>query len=473
MSEVADTQQRTVVQQLAALAHRVSTEGLPPELRDDVARRVLDLLGNSIAARHQTPAAAVTAVVRNWGGNAHATAIGTGGKFPAAAAALVNGTLAHSMDSDDTHLPSVLHPSASVIPAALAVAESTGATADRMLDAAGVGIEVAVRLGMGGFDEELGNSEFFERGQHATSICGAVGAAVAAAMVYGLDEEGISHAAGIAASMGSGLLEANRTGGTVKRAHCGWAAHAGVTAAELAQGGLTGPPTVVEGRFGFLYAFCGERADVDKVTDRLGEHWELPGIFFKPYPCNHFTHAGIDAALELRARGINPEQVDAIELGVPAPVLRTIAQPAEDKARPKSGYHAAFSGPYTVAAALCGGSGLGVGHADFTDTAAADEQRLALAAKVTCVADEKADSIYPYQFPAVLRVTTTDGAVHEVRIDVNRGGPGNPLSADELITKFELNAVHVLGESARDIATQALGLSRGGDLQALMERLRD
>jgi len=158
MSEAADTQQRTVVQQLAALAHRVSTEGLPPELRDDVARRVLDLLGNSIAARHQTPAAAVTAVVRNWGGNAHATAIGTGGKFPAAAAALVNGTLAHSMDSDDTHLPSVLHPSASVIPAALAVAESTGATADRMLDAAGVGIEVAVRLGMGGFDEELGNS---------------------------------------------------------------------------------------------------------------------------------------------------------------------------------------------------------------------------------------------------------------------------------------------------------------------------
>ena len=473
MSEAADTQQRTVVQQLAALAHRVSTEGLPPELRDDVARRVLDLLGNSIAARHQTPAAAVTAVVRNWGGNAHATAIGTGGKFPAAAAALVNGTLAHSMDSDDTHLPSVLHPSASVIPAALAVAESTGATADRMLDAAGVGIEVAVRLGMGGFDEELGNSEFFERGQHATSICGAVGAAVAAAMVYGLDEEGISHAAGIAASMGSGLLEANRTGGTVKRAHCGWAAHAGVTAAELAQGGLTGPPTVVEGRFGFLYAFCGERADVDKVTDRLGEHWELPGIFFKPYPCNHFTHAGIDAALELRARGINPEQVDAIELVVPGPVLRTIAQPAEDKARPKSGYHAAFSGPYTVAAALCGGSGLGVGHADFTDTAAADEQRLALAAKVTCVADEKADSIYPYQFPAVLRVTTTDGAVHEVRIDVNRGGPGNPLSADELITKFELNAVHVLGESARDIATQALGLSRGGDLQALMERLRD
>jgi len=222
-----------------------------------------------------------------------------------------------------------------------------------------------------GYDEELRNSVFFERGLHATSICGAVGAAVAVAMLQGQDEAGIASAAGIAASMGAGLLEASRTGGTVKRVHCGWAARCGVAAAGLARHGLTGPPAVLEGRFGFLQAFCGDRAHPDAVVRGLGTDWELPRVVFKPYPCNHFTHAGVDAALRLRAQGLAPADVTAIELGVAKPVLRTIAEPPEAKARPASGYHAAFSGPYTVAAALLGG-GLGVSHEDFTDAAARD-----------------------------------------------------------------------------------------------------
>lgn len=463
----------TVVQQLAELADGVRRNGLPGDLRADVARRVLDVLGNSVAATGQPSADAVTAVVTGWGGPEQATAIGTGRRLPAPAAALLNGTLAHSLDFDDTHLPSVLHPSSPVVPAALAVAEATGATPTALLDAAGVGVEVAVRLGMGGYDHELGNSVFFERGQHATSICGAVGAAVAAAMVGGLDAGHIAHAAGIAASMGAGLLEANRTGGTVKRVHCGWAAHSGVVAADLARHGLTGPPTVVEGRFGFLQAFCGEQADVDAVVAGLGEHWELPGIFFKPYPCNHFTHAGIDAALELRRRGVDPVSIVELELGVPSPVLRTIAQPAEEKARPRSGYHAAFSGPYTVASALLGGGGLGLGHDDFTDAAAADEHRLALAARVRCVADARCDEIYPMQFPAVLRAQLDDGTTHEVRVDANRGGPGNPLSADEHATKFRLNAGRVLAPDAVDAVSAAvLGWPERGSLEPVMDRVR-
>ncbi|MEU4315893.1 MmgE/PrpD family protein [Nocardia sp. NPDC024068] len=463
----------TVVGRLAALAGRIRAEGLPADLRKDVSRRVLDVLGNSLAAQGQPSARAVTAVAREWSGAPAATGIGTGERFPAATAALVNGTLAHSMDSDDTHLPSVLHPSASVIPAALAVGEATGASGAAVLDAAGVGIEVAVRLGMGGYDEELGNSEFFERGQHATSICGAVGSAAAAAMLYGLDPEGIADAMGIAASFGAGLLEANRTGGTVKRAHCGWAAHSGVTAAQFAKHGLTGPPTVIEGRFGFLQAFCGDRADVAKVVDRLGEHWELPGIFFKPYPCNHFTHAGIDAARALRADGLDPAEITEIDLGVPKPVLRTIAEPPAAKAAPESGYHAAFSGPFTVARALLGGSGLGVGHADFTDEAAKDPRTLELARLVTSHGDDRCDELYPHQFPAVLRVRTRDGVWHEARIDHNRGGPANPLSDAELTQKFDLNVENRLSpEAARTVAGHALALPAATSLDTLMEAVR-
>lgn len=463
----------TVVQRLATLAQDVRRDGLPAELREDVSRRVLDVLGNSLGALDQPAARSVADLVTGWGGAQESTAIGTGLRLPAPSAALLNGTLAHSLDFDDTHLPSVLHPSSSVVPAALAAGEAADATGAQVLDAAGVGIEVAVRLGMGGYDEELGNSEFFERGLHATSITGTVGAAVAAAMLSGLDADGIAHAAGIACSMGAGLLEANRTGGTVKRIHCGWAAHAGVTAAQLARHGLTGPPTVVEGRFGFLYAHCGERSDVDAVVDRLGEHWELPGVFFKPYPCNHFTHAGIDAALEIRSRGVDPAQIESIELGVPSPVLRTIAQPPEAKARPESGYHAAFSGPYTVAAALTGGGGLGLGHEDFSDAAAADEERLALAARVTCVADARADEIFPHQFPAVLTVRLRDGTEHQARVDVNRGGPGNPLSSEELATKFTLNAEAFLDPAAaRELSDAVLALPGAGGVGPVMGMVR-
>ena len=461
--------EQTVAQWLASVAANVARDGLDDDLRQDVARRVLDVLGNSLAAADQPAARAVTTVATAWGGSEQSTAIGSGVRLPAPAAALVNGTLAHSLDFDDTHLPSVLHPSSSVIPAALAVAEATGASGPALLDAAGMGIEVTVRLGMGGYDRQLGNSVFFDRGQHATSICGAIGSAVAAAMLAGLDEKGIADAIGIAASMGAGLLEANRTGGTVKRMHCGWAAHSGVVAAQLAEHGLTGPPTVIEGRFGFLHAFCGEAADVNAVTEGLGEHWELPGIFFKPYPCNHFTHAGIDAALQLRADGVAPDDIVEIELGVPTPVLRTIAEPPEAKARPESGYHAAFSGPFTLAAALVGGGGLGVGHEDFTDEASRDETRLAIAKKVRCVADARCDEIFPNQFPAVVRVSLRDGTRKEVRIDVNRGGPGRPLSAEELALKFKTNAERRLDETAAgQVATAAYALPSGGSPTSLM-----
>jgi len=464
---------QTIVQRLAGFAASVRTKGLPPELRDDAARRVLDVLGNSLAATSERPAAAVGALVREWGGSGRATAIGSGDRLPEPSAALVNGTLAHSLDFDDTHLPSVLHPSASVVPAALAVAEARGCSGARLLDAIGVGVEITVRLGMAGYDSALGNSVFFERGLHATAICGALGAAVAGAMLSDVDEAGIADALGIASSMGSGLLEANRTGGTVKRVHCGWAANAAVTAAGMARHGITGPPTVLEGRFGLLQAFCGDQSDADAIVRGLGEHWELPGIFFKPYPCNHFTHAGIDAARRLRERGVRVEEIESLELGAPTAVLRTIGEPREDKIRPRSGYHAAFSGPYTVAAGFLGGGGLGVFHDDFTDAAAASPERLALAAKVTCVPDARCDEIFPHQFPAVLRARLTDGRELEERVDANRGGARNPLTAEELAQKFRLNATRVVSEPVADRITElTYGLAELADVGELTALLR-
>ena len=442
---------RTLVQQLAAFAVEVRDRGLSPEVADDVRGRVLDMLGNALAASTLRegdavePGNAVRSLVVRWGGDGRSRAIGVEHALPAPSAALLNGTYAHALDFDDTHLPSILHPSASIVPAALAAAQDIGAGGRQLAEAVAVGDEICNRLGMASYQEEIRNSVFFEHGLHATSICGTVGGAAAAALLYGLDADGLAHAMAIACSMGAGLIEANRTGGTVKRVHCGWAAHAGVIAASMAQAGVTGPPTVFEGRFGFFEALSRSQYDPNAITDGLGARWELVRTFYKPYPSNHFTHAGIDAAIALRSQhGLDTTDIVGIELGLPAPVMRSIAEPVEEKARPRSGYHGKFSGPFTVATALVGGGGLGVYLDDFSDEHLADPERARLASIVRCVVDDEATAAFPHQFPAVLRVRTKTGALLEHRVRVNRGGPQNPLSVEELALKYSLNATRAV-----------------------------
>lgn len=460
----------TIAQLLGECAFKVTQEGMSDEMRRESSRRVLDVIGNSLAARDLPAAEVVKKIVEAWGGSPDALAIGSI-KMPASSAALLNGTLAHSLDFDDTHLPSVLHPSASVVSAALAVASKLQSKPTDLLDAITVGIEVTCRLGMAGFDRELGNSVFFERGFHATSICGTLGAATAAAMLMKLSPEQITSAIGIASSMGAGLLEANRTGGTVKRMHCGWAAHGGVVAAELAQAGLTGPPTVIEGRFGFMQAYCGDQVNLDEITQDLGSAWVLPDLFFKPYPCNHFTHAGIDAAKTLKAKGVSPDQIESLVLGVPSPVMRTIAEPRESKIKPESGYHAAFSGPFTVAAAFYRENGLGLFHEDFEDESAKDPLILALAAKVNIEASAECDAIYPYQLPAILTATLKDGSILTEKVLVNRGGPANPLSDAELALKFESNIREIFTqEQAKGVAEIIFGFATNRSTVEELER---
>ncbi len=260
----------TLGQHLAAFAADTSAATLPDEVVASVRARVLDVLGLCVAAQPLPTSQAALAYVAEQGGRGQATAVGVDEKVPAALAAFANGVLAHSLDYDDTHLPSVLHPSATVVPAALAAAEMSGASGQETVAAIAVGLEACVRLGMAGYDPAAGNSVFFEHGQHATSICGTLGGAVAAARLLKLDAGGTLDALGVSASMAAGLIESNRNGGTVKRIHCGWAAHAAVSAAQLARHGVTGPPTVLEGRFGFFQAFLRGEFDGDEIVRGLG-----------------------------------------------------------------------------------------------------------------------------------------------------------------------------------------------------------
>lgn len=462
----------TILERLARFAHETGFECLPAEVVRSVERRILDTVGVAIAASAQGTATGIAEVVVDAGGSPEATLIARTQRAPAAMAALHNGTLAHSLDFDDTHLPSVLHPSASIVPTALAIGEATSATGADVMAAVAVGIEVTVRTGMGGYLPGEGNI-FFDRGWHATSICGTLGAAAAAAKLLRLDSAGIAHAIGIATSLGSGVIEANRTGGTVKRIHCGWAAHAGILAAQMARHGLTAPPTAFEGRFGFYRAFTDGHYDPGAVVGELGARWEVLATHFKPYPANHYTHAGIDAALAIRRqRPSAADEAVAIELGSSEPALRTIGEPRDDKIRPKSGYHAKFSGPFTVAAALLGGSGLGVHFDDFTDERARDPRYLDLAAKVRTFVDPECDAVFPNAFAGVLRVHLRDGTVLEERVMDNRGGPRLPLSDGDLMRKFAANTAGTLDPASGDrLAESIFALAHTRDVRDLTAQL--
>jgi 2-methylcitrate dehydratase PrpD len=194
----------------------------------------------------------------------------------------------------------------------------------------------------------------------------------------------------------------------------------------------------------------------------------VPGIFYKPYPANHFTHTGIDAALALR-RKVAPEQVASVRIGVATPTVRTIGEPRDQKIRPQSGYHGQFSGPFTFAAAFLGGGGLGVALEDFSDENARDARYLSLAARVEIAGEAECDAIFPNQFPAIVRLTTMAGEVFQERVMSNRGGPSRPLSRDELLVKFSGNARRALPERAvADLGDALLGMQAGRKVSDLM-----
>src|SRR5262249_15461906 len=196
--------------------------------------------------------------------------------------------------------------------------------------------------------------------------------AAAAAKLLGLDAEGIGNGMGIAGRCAGGSLEANRSGGTIKRFQSGWAAKSAIQAALLAKYRVDGPAQALEGRYGFYHCFVDGQFDPLTLTDGLASDWQASHLRFQPYPCHYYTHAGIEAALVLRRKGLKADEVASAQLAVATPMLHTIGQPLDRKQAPQTAYEAKFSGPYTVASALIGGSGLGLGIDDFTDKLVAD-----------------------------------------------------------------------------------------------------
>ena len=454
-----------VTRDIARFVAETSYDTLPPEVRDRTKALVLDLIGIALRARHDAESTApMIAAVRRIGlDGGSCTVIGDDAGYTPAGAAMVNGTLAHSLDFDDTHAPGSLHPSAPIVPAAFAAAELAGADGKTVMAAAVAGYEVQIRL-----SQALDPAAHYDRGFHPTATCGAFGAAAAAGRVLNLDPEGYASALGIVLSMASGSMQFLVNGAWTKRSHVGHAAMCGLVAAVLAREGYKGAAEPVEGKWGFLHAYA-PAAEPGKAVDGFGRRWETMKIAVKPYPSCRYTHAAMDGIVALaREHRIEPGEVQQVIVGLPEAGWKLTGDPEAAKQSPKSVVDGQFSMAFCAAVALRTG---GLVWDDYASHLG-DAETLTLCKKVRTRVDPRAQADFPDEMSATVRIATTRGEF-DTYLRVPKGEPANFLSASELRAKFDgLTAPYLSARRRDELASAVLALEQAKDIGALLRLTR-
>jgi len=413
----------SLTEEVAAFLVATRPDNLSPPVVDAAKYYTLDWLGSAIAGMATDPGRILLDYAASQG-DGPATVIGLEKKRCPETAALANGGLSHIVEMDDLHRASIVHPAAPVIPAALAVAEREDASGLDFLTAVVLGYEIAIRIG-----EAVGKSHY--RFWHNTSTCGAFGAAAAAGWLLGLTAEQMVWALGNAGTMAAGLWEFNADGAMSKHLHAGRAAASGVLSANLARNGFTGARRILEGERGF-FAATSRDAEPARVTSGLAHgmsDYRISGVSIKPYASCRHTHSAIDAALLVRTHiGFAPEKIDGVEVQTYQAALALT-----DNSAPSHPYAAKFSMQYCVASALWRGS---VSLSDFHPAAINDPGVCALVRRVHLKHSTRIEQRYPTTWPARVTVKLEDGQVLTETVSFPKGDPENPLSWDELESKF-------------------------------------
>ena len=412
---------------LARLAAGLRFADAPAAVRDRAKLHILDAIGLGFASHAYDYAKSSIAGISAIGASGDCTVLGVSRGFEVRDAALLNGILVHGLDFDDTHLASIIHPTATSLPAALAVAETQDASGEDLLTAFLAGAETGIRIGAA-VDGGLHHVGF-----HATGLVAHFASAITAGKLLGLSEDQLTAAQGIAGSTASGIQVFLEEGAWTKRFHPGWGAVAGITAARLAQHGFKGPSRPYEGRFGLFETHLQQEASHAKthaLTEGLGELWRFGETALKPYPVCHFIHGCADAAIELH-REIGGAEIIAVRAFLPQPTLHIVAEPAKQKERPTTDYEGKFSAQFVVASCLLKGA---FGMADLLPEAFIDPEIQALTAKVKCQADP--DSAFPTYFSGGVEVTLGDGRTLRRHVRVNSGAGDRAMTRDAVVAKF-------------------------------------
>jgi 2-methylcitrate dehydratase PrpD len=405
-----------VTQSLAHLVVATQWDDIPQPVRHQAKRSFMNFFAVALAGCRTSPVEIALRSLSEFSGGRQATVVGRRERIDVLGAAFLNAASANVFDFCDTHVRTVIHPTAPVAPALLALAEMRRVSGPDLLTAFVLGQEVQARIAL------AISPAHYDRGWHITSTCGVFGAAAGAGKLLALDETQMVAALGIAATQSAGLCEC--LGTPAKSVSVGNAARNGLWAALLAEKEFDGPPEPLAGVQGFYNALSGP-TDLALVTDGLGESWELMRTSYKPYPCGFVIHPVLDCVLDWRRD--NPRAVveKIVVRGNPLLQLRT------DRPDVSTGRESQVSVQHAVAAALVTGK---AGVDQFTDACVNDPAVQVLRRKVTVAVDPTISTV------AAAVDITANGRTYSLSQAAARGSDRNPMSDRDLEDKLRTSA---------------------------------
>jgi 2-methylcitrate dehydratase PrpD len=399
---------------------------------------VLDAIGVALAATtmEDNAASSLLALSRVSGSSNDCVLLGLGVRASAPIAALVNGSLIHGCEFDAMHSERIIHPDGPAVATTLAIAEREDATGEALVEAWLVAAETTLRLASGLNDDE----SLFSDGFHTSALFGTFGAAAGTAKLLGLGEERTAFALALCASFAAGTSNGwDAPSGRNKPLQPGWAAHAGTTAGLLAAAGQGCALDTIDGPRGFFAAHAWRQGwERGRVTAGLGKEWKAPATSFKVYPAGGMIQAADDCTLELvREHDIRPDEVEAVDVVVPAQFGRVLDHVLEASYAPGSGYATFVSWPCNVARAILSRE---VALAHLTDSAVRDPALLALARRVSCRAGTDAAT--------TVSIRTPRGVFERSRM--THSGHRPEMTRERVRAKFQRNAELVVGHALAD-----------------------
>jgi 2-methylcitrate dehydratase PrpD len=406
-----------VTETLARFIVATRWDDIQPDVAHQAKRSLMNFFAVALAGCRTEPIETTLRSLLEFSGGKQATVIGRRERIDALGAAFLNAAGANVHDFCDTHVRTVIHPTAPVAPALLALAELQPVSGPELLLALILGNEVEARIGLAISPSHYG------RGWHITSTCGVFGAAAGCGTLLALDERQMVWALGAAATQSCGLCEA--LGTPAKSLSVGGAARNGLWSALLASRGFDGPPEPLAGVQGFYHAL-NETPDLSLVTEGLGEHWEIMATSYKPYPCGFVIHPVLDCVLDFRREHARSEVTRVVVRGNPLLSVRA------DRPDVSTGRQSQVSVQHAVAAALATGK---AGLDQFTDACVRDRKVQALRGKVEVLRDSAFSTI-----AAAVEITTIDGTIHKLSQAAARGSDANPMSDADLEEKLRIAA---------------------------------